>query len=717
MKKGFIKPLALAMSAVMLVGGSVGATVYAMGDRVQRDAPVISDAAIKSGGRAETLTKDETVYVLAGAEGTVRKIIVSDWIKNAIGAAEITDKSELTNVENVKGNESYTMGGEHTRVWDAQGNDIYYQGNVEKELPVSLSVSYLLDGSPISAAELAGKSGRVTIRFDYKNNQYEMVSIDGKAEKIYVPFAMLTGALLDGDVFRNVEVSNGKIINDGSRTVVIGVALPGLQENLALDAEKFTIPDYVEITADVTKFEMGNTVTIATNELFNKIDTEKLNSVDDLTASFDDLTDAMTKLTDGSSKLYDGLCTLLEKSGELVEGIDALADGALKLKKGAGSLASGAVDLANGASSLASGLRTLDANSAELSAGAGQVFESLLSMADTQLAAAGLSVPKLTISNYATVLGQVIASLDPNHVAEQAQAVAREKVTAAVNANRDAVVSAVTAAVQEEVTANVTAAVRATVETEVLGAMGMTKEEYEAGIAAGAVSEEIQAQVAAAIETQMQSEAVQAQITAAVTAQMQSDEIGALVASQTEAQIALLIEQNMASPEVQAQITAALEQAKSGAASISALKGQLDSYNTFYTGVKQYTAGVSAAKKGADQLNAGAGRLKSGANDLASGANTLYNGILTLKDGAPALIDGVTALRDGAMKLSDGLVEFDEKGVQKLIDAVDGNIGGLITRVKATVDVSEDYRSFSGLSEEMDGQVKFIYRTDAIEAK
>ena len=213
----------------------------------------------------------------------------------------------------------------------------------------------------------------------------------------------------------------------------------------------------------------------------------------------------------------------------------------------------------------------------------------------------------------------------------------------------------------------------------------------------------------------MQESTAQAVIAETTADKMQSEDVQALISAKTEEQIQLLIEQNMNSPEVQDQITEALKQAASGAAEISSLKGSLDSYNTFYAGLNQYTTGVAAAKKGADQLNSGADKLKSGASELNSGMNTLYSGIHELNSGAPALEGGVTELWDGAMQLSDGLKEFNEKGVQKLIDAVDGDLGGLVTRVKATVEVSKNYKSFSGLSEDMDGQVKFIYRTDAIE--
>ncbi len=796
MKQKFAKPLAVLLSAG-LIAGSVGATVYAANSTQAEQTPTASAST------APTKTapcKDETVYVLAGADGSVQKIIVSDWIKNQLGSDSLTDTGTLTNVETTKGDATYTMNGDSMRVWNAQGSDVYCKGTVEQELPVSMKVSYRLDGKAISAEELAGQSGHVTIRYEYTNNQYETVQIDGKATRIAVPFAMLTGMLLDNDVFTNVEVSNGRLINDGSRTIVAGLAFPGLQDDLALDRDTLELPDYVEISADVQHFEMMNTVTVATNELFNKLDTDSLDSLDDLTDQLGELTDGMNALLDGSSQLYDGLNTLLDKSGELIDGINQLADGAASLKSGTADLKSGAASLLDGTKKLSGGLNKLAANNDTLNGGAKKVFETLLDTANTQLAAAGLTIPALTIENYAKTLDAVIASLDPDHVAEQAQAIARKKVTAAVEAKRGDITAAVTAAVRAQVEAEakpqvqaavtqqvqaevqegveaqrstieaqVTAAVRQQVEAEVaqnrdqiesgvLASMGMTKKQYDAAVAAGQISEAQQAQVTAAVDAQiaqlvdaqMASDTVQAtiasqtdaQIAAAVAEKMASDEIQATIASTTEAQLkivvdqkmatdeiqatiaektdeqaALLIEQNMQSKEVQDQITEALKKAQSGAADISALKASLNEYNTFYTGLYAYTAGVTEANDGASQLLTGAGALSTGANQLDSGAQQLYNGLLSLKSNAPALADGVTQLRDGAMQLSDGLREFNERGVQKLVDAVDGDLNGLLTRVRATADVSKNYRSFSGLTDGMDGAVRFIYRTDAIEAK
>ena len=732
MKNRATKFISLALCAVVLFA-AVGTSVFALTGEGKESEDENQETTINASAEAET-SKDETVYVLAGADGTVQKIIVSDWIKNAMAADSLEDKTELSDIENIKGDESFTLGGDNSCVWDAQGNDIYYQGNIEKELPVQMSVCYTLDGQAIAPEALAGQSGHVTIRFDYQNMQYEEVLLDGKTEKIYVPFTMLTGMLLDTEVFRNVTISNGKLINDGDRIAVVGIAFPGLQEDLAISKEKLDIPDYVEISADVENFEMGMTMTLATTELFGAIDSDKLD-LHELSDAMAELTDAMDQLMDGSSQLYDGLCTLLEKSGDLVSGINKLAEGAAQLKAGAESLDSGAAQLQAGAAQLSSGLNTLNANSSSLNGGARQVFSSLLSMANTQLSEAGLSVPALTIDNYASVLDGVIASLDDTAVYQAAL----EQVTATVNANRgmieEKVTEAVQAQVEAEVSAQVTAAVQETVtqavhENEaqfraavIQQALGMTVEEYKAAIEAGLVTQDQQDAVNAAVEaamqaeidTRMQREEIQAQINAVtqqtVGEQMQSDEIQALIASNTELQVQQAISEAMSSDAVQAQLSAAAE----GAKSVIALKSSLDSYNAFYLGLITYTSGVSSAAAGANELKTGADALKAGTSELSAGAAELLQGIQTMKDSAPALVDGITQLRDGSMELSDGLKQFNEEGIQKLIEAVDGDLDGLSNRIRVTVDVAKHYTSFSGISEDMDGDVKFIYKTDSIE--
>ena len=646
--------------------------------------------------------KEETVYVLASADGTINKVIVSDWLKNPKNLDLLEDVSELDNIENVKGYESYKINPDNMKIWEAGGNDIYYQGTTNKALPVDVQISYKLDGKAVSAAELAGKSGKVTIRFDYKNNESQTVLIDGKKETIYVPFVMVTGMVVDDSKFTNITVSNGKVINDGDKSIVMALALPGLQESLALSEDKLEIPDYVEITANVKDFSMATTITLATNDVFNSLDLDDINTLEDLQNSLDTLSSSSLALVDGSSALYDGIELLISKSQTLVSGVNDLHTGAGAVNTGAAQISDGATTLSTGVQALDSGiiqlnqgLATLNGSSQDLRDGAAQVFESLLAMADSQLAAAGLSVPKLTIENYKETLNGVLGSLNSDAVYSMAYNTALSQVTEAVNASRPTI------------RAEVEKAVRAQVLQGVLDSqgLGMTVADYEAAVAAGGVDE-----------------ATKAAIDGAVDATVAETDMQAVIDANTEAKVQSLINDNMASADVTAKINAAVAEAQSGAGSIQALIAQLDSYKAFYDGVVAYTQGVDTAYSGSNQLvsgsaelNAGAQNLSAGATTLTAGTNTLYSGMETLKNGTAALVSGENELSDGSEQLMNGMQEFNEKGIQKLVEAFDGDVELLIARIKAIVDVSKDYQTFAGKADDVRGVVKFIYRTDSIE--
>lgn len=102
-------------------------------------------------------TKEESVYVKMDADGEVKEVTATDVLKN-IAKGKVKDQSDLEEIENVKGNETFTQNGENL-TWDSVGDDIHYQGTVTKEFPVEMNISYKLDGKQVSAKELAGKSG------------------------------------------------------------------------------------------------------------------------------------------------------------------------------------------------------------------------------------------------------------------------------------------------------------------------------------------------------------------------------------------------------------------------------------------------------------------------------------------------------------------------------------------------------------------------------
>ena len=663
-----------------------------------------------AGGALAETTKDETVYVLANAEGEAKRVIVSDWLTNPDGEKDLADATTLKDAKAVKGSAFLKDG-----VWyNADGADVYYQGDAEDALPVNLTVSYTLDGEAKTAAEMTGKSGRVTIR----------VACDVKETKdgVKVPFAALTAALLDNDVFTNIEVTNGKFLDDGDRTVVVGWALPGLQETLKLDAETVTLPEYVEISADAKNFEAPTTLTVVTNELFTGVDVDSIDATE-LTENINKLKDGMAQLKDGASRLADGVSalkdgakTLADGATELKNGAEALKEGANPLGDGVSQLNDGATALETGSAQLTEGLNTLTANNEALASGATKLFETVLGIANTQLSAAMENAPTLTIENYEETLTALLDACSEAGIDKQLH----DQVEAVVNQNRAKIEEAVTAKVQETVAAQVEEAVRENVTAQVLAAMDMTPDTYKAAVESGALTDAQKNQIAAAVDAQMKSQEVKAVLAQQTEQTMGSDEIKATIEQNVNEQVEALTRQNMASKDVQAKRAAALEQGQAAAASLTALKAQLDDYRTFYDGLNAYLAGTAQAANGASELKTGAAQLAAGTEELngkvpalLEGIGSLSNGMNTLTENLPSLTDGVQQLLDGANELKDGLNTFDEEGVSKLVSLVEDDLADMLDRVKAALNAANAYTTYTSLGENMTGRVRFVWRTDA----
>lgn len=691
MKQNVKKIIAMVL-VVGIIGGVVG-TVYTKTNK-KEDKPVVTN--YKEKQVEDEKTDGSAVYVFANEDGSIHKMIASDDLLDDMKTKE-TDTKKL-----------------------------------EKELPIKVKPKYLLDGKEIQPKDLVGKSGKVTIRYDFQNVKSSMMNVDGKQEKIYVPYIMVTGCILDHEIFDHVEVSNGKMIDDGSHVIVAGLSLPGLQENLNVDKEKLEIPEYFEIKAAVKNYEPVETLMMATNQGINDIDTSKLNSIDDLNGAVHKLSSAMDALMEGSAKLYDGMKVLDSKSKELVNGVDQLANGANALTQGTSQVNNGASKLLAGANQLTEGLKTLYSNNEQLQGGALEIFETLLKTANDQLAAANVKVPTLTVQNYDATLSKVIASLDQDAVYKTALT----EVTKGVEEKRPMIQQAVTSVVKEqvktkveaqvkvEVTKKVEQQVQREVEQQVIkAATNMTKDAYDAAVKQGLVSKETQEAIASkikeqmssetivnkinvAVEQTMQQESIQNKIVSELNKQMETAQIKALIKQNTDLQVQSKINEIMASDEIKAKF----ETASKGLQSIVQLKTSLNGYETFYKGLLMYTNGVESAMHGSLQLQDGLKTLNKGTKQLDAGANQLHDGLFFMKKNTPALINGIQQLTNGASQLSNGLIQFNEEGISKLVKAVDGDVKGLLSHVKASIDVSKNHPTFGNISQNKEKQIKYIYR-------
>lgn len=307
------------------------------------------------------LYKDESVYVKADASGNVTDTTVTEWLKNP-GKGKVTDQSILQDIKNIKGEETFEVNADGDIIWDSEGKDIYYQGTTDGELPISVKISYKLNGKEISAEDLKGKDGKVEIHISYENHVKERTSVNGSETEMYTPFTMVTALMLPTDEYQNVEIDNGKIISDADKDIVVGLGFPGLRENLNLQELDIDIPDSFTITADVKNASVGPTITLASSEILSEFGLDDVDDFDSLENSVGALEDAAGQLTDGSKELAEGANTLDEKTSELKSGVN-------ELKDGVDSYVGGVAEIADGSTRILAGMDTLKQGAYDAQAG------------------------------------------------------------------------------------------------------------------------------------------------------------------------------------------------------------------------------------------------------------------------------------------------------------------------------------------------------------
>ena len=250
-------------------------------------------------------TKEESVYSKLDNNGTAYQTIVSSHLKNLEKSKLLDDISDLMNIENVSGNQEFEeKDGEI--IWKADGEDIYYEGNTEKELPIECKITYKLDGKEISKDEIIGKSGRVNVKLEFTNKEKRQEMINGKMQTMYVPFIVGVGTVIDNENNKNIEISSGKVIDNGNKTFAMGIALPGMQESLGIDKNTLEIPDMVEISMEAKNFEMNEIYCFATPKLIDEDDLNILNKIDKFYGMAEELKDGSSKLVEGSNRLAEG---------------------------------------------------------------------------------------------------------------------------------------------------------------------------------------------------------------------------------------------------------------------------------------------------------------------------------------------------------------------------------------------------------------------------
>lgn len=850
LKSKYIVRVVAGVLTIALVGTGIGATavfaeknstaVTAEADSTtgsSKDADDIADKLMDSVSLKDNdADKDESVYLISDANGNVNKTIVVDHLKNKDKKDTLEDASNLSDIENVKGKEKFTQSGDKL-TWQAGGKDIYYQGTATEEPPVTQKVTYYLDGKEISPEDLAGKSGKVKIRFDYTNTTSYTETVNGEKQTVSVPFAAITGLVL-GDGFENIEVTNGKAEVSDSSSVVLGYALPGLKDSLGikdgdLDGD-VNIPEYMEMTADVKNFSMPAAMTFVVNAS-DYVSTDGIDT-SDLDDMINDLKDASTQLQDGSKTLAegtdtlsDGLSTLQSKLGTFASGVGTLqsglktyTDGVSTLSGGLNKLNSNVPTLSNGITTLNSSAKSLNDGVALLNATVSAKFtdsekKTLLDQVHSTLESQKSEIEKqarTTVASQKTAIqkqAQSAVDLQKTDIQKQAQSTVADqkediekKAQAAVDDQKEQIKSVAAetvkqqeteiknqaaSAVEQEFTSGKTdyitneakkqlESIKPVIESGVKAQFVQKMAEknpaitdYDSaktffdqnvgmkdGAAEACVNEQIDTiinnlagSVASTAKDASKIAAGEAAYTAASQTAGEAAYTGASLAAGTAAYTAArqtageaayagasLVATTAAytgasqaattaaytgavSGAEQATITSAEQTKATVAASINqkqangyslvtGMKALADGTQTLYNSVPTLTSGIKQLVDGSNTLVANNTQLNSGASQLADGTNQIVSGV-------DQLTTGSKTLADGAHTLADGMVQFNEEGINKILDAYNGDLKPFTDKLQAVIDAGEEYQTYSAIADGQTGSVKFIYKLASIDAK
>lgn len=598
--------------------------------------------------------KTETVYVDANADGSVKKITVKDWLRRN-GDGEIIDFSNLKDIKNTEGDEEYTQNADGTITWENKGEDISYEGTSNQQLPVTTKVTYYLDGKEIKPEDLAGKSGKVKIRFDYTNNESRTVNIDGKDVGVKVPFLAASMLMLPGDKFKNVKVSGGKVMADQDQSIVIGTAFPGLADSLELKDYEATkdidLKDYVEITADVENFELNFTATaISTCGLSDMKDGD----LDDV----NDMIDGVKEMTDASDELVDAMGQLSTGAGTLQDYLSQYTSGVSQVDAGAQALAEGLSELDEQVTTLMGSLSA--AGSDDTIAQAVTQIQKDLGILQQELGSVTTLAEYVnTISENVTTAKSELDKINVTDLETEASNQAKEKAKNAVN----------TAISETE----------ASTKKDVMDRLKET-ESYKS------------------LTSEQQEELEKAVNTASGTSSSAEKECDSMNISLTNASGA----------------KTAIDQAVNALAEVKAMQVDTTTAQKALADlVTQFTALSNSFSDMLDMAEIG-GKLQSAISQLAQGAATLSTGTSQLSYVGTQLNTGAGTLAQGASLLEAGMKTFDEEGIEKLGDLAGDDLANVLNHFKAVKEAEKTYTNYGGIREGASGSVKFIVETAEI---
>lgn len=696
--------------------------------------------------------KTETVYSVLNGDGSVSDIVVSSWLHDEDGIKNLKEKLNLTDVRNVKTDETpEENNGEYT--WNSDSNDVYYQGKATEKLPVSVKITYELDGQEISESDLDGKTGHLKIRIHMTNENSETKTINGKDIIIHPCFVAGGMMTLNNDHVANVKCEQGKIVSDGSSQFLVFAAVPGLKEtldsaDLSKVSDEMKVGDDVEIECDVTDYENAGLMMGMSDELDISDVIGEVDSLDELTDGINQLMDADDQLIDGAKQLEEGTQTLITESEPLTSSsgsIRVLSNGAVTLNEGALRLKAALAQYTGGVSQLNAGVSALDA----IPQGAQKISDGItVSTSDSTSLADGVS--SLT-AGLEEMKSQVDAGMNTEQVADMSKKLVEagqllDQMSGMITNDLKTLDTLSSALINSKSQIDSLQTLISTSSAQIKSAMdtaGNAMDEAAQAMTPGSTEQQT---VLASIKTlQEQGDILTQAFTAlgGATSQITSTDEGSLAATLVSAKTALEgMQKDIDTAKAGLnQLSTTLEASKGSLSALGSMQAQMDAgFDQLIAGSKQIQDGVTAVNAGVQQLEeqsqAGIDQVKAATSTLAGNNDALNSGMSSLQEGTQSIADqsgsfnemadGLDSLKsafetlhDGAKQLSDGQQQFRDEGLNELKEKVDLSVDE-INMLKDIMDevsaMNKEYREYAGDNEDYEVVTRYVFRTKTAES-
>ena len=144
------------------------------------------------------------------------------------------------------------------------------------------------------------------------------------------------GTIMNNKDNSNFSITNGKVIDTGTKNILVAIAAPGLYESTNLEEVKSL--DETVITYDTTNFSLNDIYIIATPKLLSNEDFTIFGKVDYLSSSINSLKLNMDKVNDGARVLELGANSLVDGTAEIVNNLKVALAAVDKLEVGSQTL-------------------------------------------------------------------------------------------------------------------------------------------------------------------------------------------------------------------------------------------------------------------------------------------------------------------------------------------------------------------------------------------